>query len=165
VLAVADNTVAIVGLAVGGIVGIAGPIIVSVFAARRTREELKSSDERQRRAIRHAGEREVLDAGAVLLQRLRMITGTPLGTPGRGDSKDMVIELGAHLSRLLLWFPEDSEIAQSFQAMLALCIVFENNEFEMRRTKNTDGIKKLENEIQAARKRYLDAARERLAEV
>lgn len=161
--ATSDNTVAIYALVVSGIVGLAGPIILSYFASRRTREELNAGDARQRRALRHEGEREVLDAGAVLLQRFRLASGRPFLGANEDEAKIMIVELGAHLARLLLWFPEDSDVVGSFEAMFTHCVLYEEQVHSER--DDVEEVMRIEREIRSARSRYLDAARERLEAV
>jgi hypothetical protein len=46
-----DNTVAIVGLIAAGFVGVAGPVITAIFAARRQRADLAAAESRQRDAF------------------------------------------------------------------------------------------------------------------
>jgi hypothetical protein len=65
-----DNTVAIVGLIVAGFVGVGGPILTAMFAARRQRREIDAAEQRQQDALEGekirqeaalAAERERLD--------------------------------------------------------------------------------------------------------
>jgi hypothetical protein len=62
--ATSDNTVAMVGLIVAGVVGLGGPLLAAVFASRRQKDQLDAAETRQTAELdaTETRQREALDA-------------------------------------------------------------------------------------------------------
>jgi hypothetical protein len=167
-----SNTVAVAALVVAALVGFGGPLIQSIAANKRQKKALEAAKDEldvrlaaesarldqtlaaEHRRVRYESERDVLDAGAVFLQRFRAkLSQSAIGSP---EIETMSDELGAQLARLRLWFAEESPVIETFQKMLVSCAAF-----AVQRNKGltTDD---LEAEIAQRRSEYLDAAREYL---
>jgi hypothetical protein len=178
--AASGNTVAIYALIVAALVGFGSPWIQSHFAGRRQKEsldaakvelttQLKAESDRldqtlaaDHRRTQYEAEREILDAGAVFLQRFRAHMGQSAPAPGSADWHKLAAELGGYLARLRLWFEEESDIVKAFQEMLTWCGTYGVELGKSVQEKDAARMTLIENEIAKARNRYLDAAHEHL---
>jgi hypothetical protein len=201
-----DNTVAVVAVVVSGLVGVVAPLIISVASGRRSARELAAAEARQHAALiadqerlesqlaaegerlevslddaRRAARRdvrEVLDAGAVLLQRYRSAFATievAIGAPRpvvlsvsdewRAAGDDVV----AQRARLLLWFDEGEPLVEAFDEVAKLAhYLFElRSGFEPAQREDAhlrpSLIEAAERDFEEQRLRYLRAARSLLS--
>ena len=126
-----SNTVAVAALVVAALVGFGGPLIQSIAANKRQKKALESAKDEldvrlaaesarldqtlaaEHRRVRYESERDVLDAGAVFLQRFRAkLSQSAIGSP---EIETMSDELGAQLARLRLWLPRSRQSSKRFR--------------------------------------------------
>jgi hypothetical protein len=179
-----DNTVALVAVIITGAVGIIGPIILSLAAVHRQREEAKTLEERQVIELNAARAREnrdarraVLESGAIYLQdfykalsNLKPVEGEhgTVAVPKGWD--DSMNGLTTNATRLRLWFPASSEIVKAFEtANTAIAYSWYANmptpdEDDDTRAKREAKAARLNRQLDDARQRYLAAARRYLTD-
>jgi hypothetical protein len=198
-----DNTIAVIAVVVSGVVGVVAPLIISVASGRRSarelsaatlqqhaavtadrerlemqlaaeRERVEVSLEAARRAARREDVRDVLDAGAVVLQKYRSAFSTievAVGAPrpvvlsvsdewrAAGD------EVVAQRARLLLWFDDGEDLVDAFDEVAKLAhYLFElRSGFEPKEREHAylrpGLLEAAERDFEANRLRYLRAAR------
>jgi hypothetical protein len=135
------NTLPIVAIVAGALVGVVSPVAVAAVA-RRSKRELDASAERQRAALdaererlettlvaeaerqRRETERVLLDRGTTLISEFRdAVAYVTLDTHGMPIATDRwrqaVHALATFRGRLLLWFEEDGEIVAAFDGVTA----------------------------------------------
>ena len=142
--ATASNTVAIVAIAVTGLIGVVGPIVTGIFLWRNTGRTIAAEEERQSKALaeergrlrdtlateerrmRTEAIRGVLDHGAVLINRIQEMLG---GLKAQGDMVEVPLGFDEMLSaatafqgRLRLWFDDRSDIVRAFDDLLTTSI-------------------------------------------
>lgn len=133
------NAVPLAAVVAGALVAVVSPVAVAVVA-RRTRRELDASAARQRAALdaeherlrttlaaegsrgRREVERGLLDHGTVLIADFRDAAGQiTLDARGRPIVTDRwrrtVHALTVFRGRLLMWFPDGSEVVDAFDAI------------------------------------------------
>jgi len=178
--AVSENAVTVYALVVAVVVGFGGPVIQGLLASKRQKQALASAKEqldvrldaeferlRQTLAADHRkttyeAEQKVLDDCAVFISRFRVLMYQPALLAESPEFQTLATELGSHLGRLKLWFADQTEIVQSFQAMVALCGAYGYEAPKWRQGNDAEAIARMEAEILEAGNRYLDAAREHL---
>lgn len=174
-----DNTVAIVALIITGLVGVAGPFILSIAAARRQRGEQSAHDERQRRQLEADVQREsresrrrVLDDGAVLLHRVNafFLEGMKSSEqPGlveynRQDWDQLQEEMGVQRARLALWFDESSDVALAYRATIGAVVgawylrIAQSEEDDAAREAREAKLKTISAKFESSRRAYFAAA-------
>lgn len=202
-----NNNVALVAIVVSGVVGVAAPLIISLASGRRSARELAAAEARQlamvaadrerlemqlaaererleaslteaRRATWRQEVRDVLDTGAVLLQRYRSAFSTievaagaprPIVLSVSEQWKTSGDEVVAQRARLLLWFDEDEDLVEAFDEIAKLAhYIFElRNGFEPREPQSAhlrpELIAAAERDFEEQRLRYLREARTLLA--
>ncbi|HEX4035846.1 MAG TPA: hypothetical protein VHX66_15485 [Solirubrobacteraceae bacterium] len=135
------NTLPIVAILAGALVGVVSPVAVAAVA-RRSKRELDASAERQRAALdaererlettlvaeaerqRRETERILLDRGTTLISEFRdavaYVTLDARGMPAATDRwRQAVHALATFRGRLLLWFEEGGEIVEAFDGVTA----------------------------------------------
>jgi hypothetical protein len=135
------NTLPIVAIVAGALVGVVSPVAVAAVA-RRSKRELDASAARQRAALdaererlettlvaeadrqRRETERVLLDRGTTLISEFRdavaYVTLDARGMPVATDRwRHAVHALAAFRGRLLLWFEEGGEIVEAFDGVTA----------------------------------------------
>lgn len=136
-----SNTVAIVAIVAGAVVGVMGPLMAAAAVARRSKQELDASAARLRDALdaererlqatlqaedqrrRRDTELKLLDRGAVLIADLRTaIADIKLDARGKPVVTDPWREVGhevaAFRGRLLLWFDDNSDVVAAFDDVM-----------------------------------------------
>ena len=137
-----SNTVPIVAIVAGAVVGVVGPL-AGASVARKTRRELDALAVRQRVALHAERERlqvalraegqrwrgdkecQLLDRGTVLIEEFRTVVtdmrldarGKPIATD---EWREMVHEVAVFRGRLLLWFDDSSPIVAAFDGVMQL---------------------------------------------
>lgn len=139
-----SNTVAIVAIAVTGLVGVVSPIVTGIFLWRNTGRTIAAEEGRQGKALdeerkrlgdtlaaeekraRTEAIRVVLDHGATLINRIQEMLG---GLKAQGDKvevpvgfEEMLSEATAFQGRLRLWFDDGSDIVTAFDDVLKTSI-------------------------------------------